>query len=64
MRFDDVDLVGGSSCYILQSWYQFPLGPCSDSYHAALPHIEKCCHIPRMGEADRYDDYRCSIERS
>ena len=38
------------------------LGLCSDSYHTALPHVEEYCHIPRMAEADRIDDYHCSIE--
>ena len=63
MSFDNVDLVGGPSCYVLQSRHQFPLGVCSDSYHTALPHVEKCCHIRRMAGADRDDDYHCSIER-
>lgn len=62
MCFDNVDLVGGPSCSVLQSWHQFPLGLCSDSYHTALPHVAKCCHIPRMAGADRDDDYRGSIE--
>jgi len=62
MRSSNVNLVGGPSCFLLQFWHQFPLGIRSDSYHTAVPHVEKCCHIRRMAEADRDDDNRRSIE--